>query len=409
MSFLATCWCYRPREVEALGRRKDGRVLGGAVRVGLGVWIRYPLGQPMADVRLDKVRKVYPGGVEAVRGISLAVSDGEFVVLVGPSGCGKSTTLRMIAGLEEPTDGDIHIGDRVVTHVHPKDRDIAMVFQNYALYPHMTVRQNMAFALKLRRVARSEIDRRVLEAARLLGIEELLGRRPAALSGGQRQRVAVGRAIVREPKAFLFDEPLSNLDAKLRVTMRAELKALHMRLRTTTIYVTHDQEEAMTLGDRIVVMRDGVVQQAGPPLEVYAKPANRFVASFVGTPPMNFIEGSIVGDEGGRWFEGGGLRLRVDAAHARRLEVGQRVTLGVRPSAISEAADGHAVSLDVRVVEPLGEHMDVSCATSGGVVLVARVRARPGLCAGPARFAVDMSAVHYFEGGELGRNLHAGE
>ena len=240
----------------------------------------------MAQLSLKNVGKRYPDGFVAVKDFNLEAADGEFVVLVGPSGCGKSTTLRLIAGLEEDFTGTITIGDRVVNDVHPKDRDIAMVFQNYALYPHMSVYKNMAFALKLRKVPKAEIDRRVREAARILNIETLLERKPGQLSGGQRQRVALGRAIVREPKAFLFDEPLSNLDAKLRVSTRAELKALHLRLRTTTIYVTHDQEEAMTLGDRIVVMAAGLIQQVAPPLTVYRKPVNRFVASFVGTPPI---------------------------------------------------------------------------------------------------------------------------
>src|SRR5688500_531292 len=255
----------------------------------------------MAGVVLTDVTKIYPGspggagrgGNLVVDNVSLEIADEEFVVLVGPSGCGKSTTLRMVAGLEEITCGTIAIGDRVVNNVAPKDRDIAMVFQNYALYPHMSVYKNMAFALKLRRVPRAEIDRRVREAARILDIEHLLDRKPKALSGGQRQRVAVGRAIVRDPACFLFDEPLSNLDAKLRVTTRAELKRLHNRLRTTTIYVTHDQEEAMTLGDRIVVMKDGVIQQADTPLETYQRPVNRFVAGFIGMPPMNFFHGMV--------------------------------------------------------------------------------------------------------------------
>src|SRR5690348_2673197 len=247
----------------------------------------------MAQVVLEKVSKVYPGGVKAVDAIDLGIKDQEFIVLVGPSGCGKSTTLRMVAGLEEITDGTIRIGDRVVNNVPPKDRDIAMVFQNYALYPHMTVYKNMAFGLKLRGMPKAQIQQRVMDAAKTLEIEHLLERKPKALSGGQRQRVAVGRAIVREPAAFLFDEPLSNLDAKLRVTTRAELKRLHQRLRTTTVYVTHDQEEAMTLGDRIVVMKDGRVQQADSPLRVYNWPVNRFVAGFIGMPPMNFFEGVV--------------------------------------------------------------------------------------------------------------------
>src|SRR5687767_3644461 len=261
----------------------------------------------MARVELEKVSKIYPGGVRAVNAIDLNIKDQEFIVLVGPSGCGKSTTLRMIAGLEEITGGQIRIGDRVVNDIPPKNRDIAMVFQNYALYPHMTVYQNMGFALKLRKVPKPQIDQRVCEAARILEITHLLDRKPKALSGGQRQRVAVGRAIVREPAAFLFDEPLSNLDAKLRVTTRAELKRLHQRLRTTTIYVTHDQEEAMTLGDRIVVMKDGRIQQADPPLRTYNEPANRFVAGFIGMPPMNFFDGAIKMVNGEMVFEEGRL------------------------------------------------------------------------------------------------------
>src|SRR6476619_7400849 len=261
----------------------------------------------MARVELEKVTKIYPGGVKAVNAIDLSIRDQEFIVLVGPSGCGKSTTLRMVAGLEEITDGTIRIGDRVVNNVPPKDRDVAMVFQNYALYPHMTVYKNMAFALKLRKVPRPQIQQRVLEAARTLDIEHLLERKPRELSGGQRQRVAVGRAIVREPAAFLFDEPLSNLDALLRVTTRAELKRLHQRLRTTTIYVTHDQEEAMTLGDRIVVMKDGLIQQEDTPLQTYNSPVNRFVAGFIGMPPMNFFDGQLKTIDGKMIFEEGKL------------------------------------------------------------------------------------------------------
>jgi multiple sugar transport system ATP-binding protein len=295
----------------------------------------------MAEVLLDNVRKVYSNGHEAVKGVSLHIADGEFLVLVGPSGCGKSTTLRMVAGLEDATGGTIQIGGRVVNDVHPKDRDIAMVFQNYALYPHMTVAKNMGFALKLRGVPTADVDRRVAEAARMLGIQDLLDRKPKQLSGGQRQRVAVGRAIVREPRAFLFDEPLSNLDAKLRVTTRAELKGLHQRLKTTTIYVTHDQEEAMTLGDRIVVMSQGVIQQVGTPMEVYRHPANRFVAGFIGTPPMNFLDGQIVrgslpGGSGSYHFAqvGGTVRLGLTDAQALRLakHEGQRVVLRHPPA-----------------------------------------------------------------------------
>src|SRR5580692_607428 len=261
----------------------------------------------MAKVELEKVSKIYAGGVKAVNAIDLSIRDQEFIVLVGPSGCGKSTTLRMVAGLEEISEGQIKIGERVVNNVAPKDRDIAMVFQNYALYPHMSVYKNMAFGLKLRKMPKPQIHERVMQAAKILDIEHLLERKPKALSGGQRQRVAVGRAIVREPAAFLFDEPLSNLDAKLRVTTRAELKRLHQRLKTTTIYVTHDQEEAMTLGDRIVVMRDGLIQQADTPLQTYNYPRNRFVAGFIGMPPMNFFNGAIRNSGGQMTFEEGKL------------------------------------------------------------------------------------------------------
>src|SRR5947207_651100 len=286
----------------------------------------------MAQVVLEKISKIFPGGVKAVDDIDLGIKDQEFIVLVGPSGCGKSTTLRMVAGLEEITGGTIRIGDRVVNDVPPKDRDIAMVFQNYALYPHMTVYKNMAFGLKLRGMPKKQIEQRVMEAAKILDIQHLLDRKPKALSGGQRQRVAVGRAIVREPAAFLFDEPLSNLDARLRLTTRAELKALHQRLKTTTIYVTHDQEEAMTLGDRIVVMSRGVVQQVGPPLEVYRRPANRFVAGFIGSPPMNFLEGRM---EGGDFVEGrnGGVRMALPGRSAR---AGADLVLGFRPQTLRE-------------------------------------------------------------------------
>src|SRR6195952_2858171 len=265
----------------------------------------------MAQVHLNNITKTYGSGgksVAVIHGISIDIDDGEFVVMVGPSGCGKSTLLRMVAGLEEITGGDIVIGDRVVNNLEPKDRDIAMVFQNYALYPHMTVYENMAFGLKLRKMPKAEIRTRVTEAAKILDIEHLLDRKPKALSGGQRQRVAVGRAIVREPAAFLFDEPLSNLDAKLRVTTRAELKRLHHRLKTTTIYVTHDQEEAMTLGDRIVVMKDGLIMQADTPLETYQHPKNRFVAGFIGMPPMNFFDGAVKQSGDGLVFEEGTLR-----------------------------------------------------------------------------------------------------
>ena len=379
----------------------------------------------MAQVTLQNVKKSYPNGFEAVKGFDLAIADGEFIVLVGPSGCGKSTTLRMVAGLEDITGGEIAIGGRVVNDVHPKDRDIAMVFQNYALYPHMTVYQNMAFALKLRKVPKADIDRRVREAAGILGIETLLERKPKMLSGGQRQRVAVGRAIVREPKCFLFDEPLSNLDAKLRVTTRAELKSLHQRLKTTTIYVTHDQEEAMTLGDRIVVMSNGLIQQSGPPLEVYHKPANRFVAAFVGMPPMNFFEGvleregnSVVFVEGSSDASGKPYRLAVPTERSQRLVersggggpmvLGKPIVLGVRPQMFAEVAPGTAggMTMPVRVTEPLGDTVDVFCATPKHPSVVARVGARTSARAGqPITLAVNMNEVHFFDPGEFGVNL----
>src|SRR5947208_2013771 len=272
----------------------------------------------MAQVMMKDLNKKYDE-VHAVKDVNLHIRDKEFVVLVGPSGCGKSTTLRMVAGLEEITAGEITIGDRIVNDLPPKDRDIAMVFQNYALYPHMTVYDNMAFGLKMRKFPKPEIAKRVQEAAEILGIQELLKRKPRQLSGGQRQRVAVGRAIVRHPQVFLFDEPLSNLDAKLRVQMRVELKRLHDRLETTAIYVTHDQVEAMTLGDRVVVMRDGWVQQVGDPMELYNEPANRFVAGFIGSPAMNFADVRIEAENGGLWALGEGIRLKVPAAMSNRL------------------------------------------------------------------------------------------
>jgi len=380
----------------------------------------------MATISLANLVKTYPNGFQAVKGVSLDIADGEFIVLVGPSGCGKTTTLRMIAGLEDVTSGTISIGGRVVNDVHPKDRDIAMVFQNYALYPHMTVFKNMAFALMLRKTPRDEIDRRVKAAAAMLGIEALLDRKPGQLSGGQRQRVAVGRAIVREPKAFLFDEPLSNLDARLRVTTRAELKALQLRLKTTTVYVTHDQEEAMTMGDRIVVMYQGIVQQVGTPLDVYRRPVNRFVAGFLGTPPMNFIEGELRRGPAGplTFVERGspaGITVSLSPAQADRLaeHLGRPVTLGLRPQAIVAAdatspatlATPSEFSLPVSLVEPLGDAVDVTLRTPAGASLVARVRARDGdagVRVGSAfRGRVEPESLAVFEPGDTGRNLLA--
>ena len=368
----------------------------------------------MAEVVLENVTKIFPGNVKAVDNMNLTIRDEEFIVLVGPSGCGKSTTLRMVAGLEEITEGTIRIGQTVVNDVPPKNRDIAMVFQNYALYPHMTVYKNMAFALKLRKFPRHEIERRVREAARVLGIEELLDRKPKALSGGQRQRVAVGRAIVRHPKAFLFDEPLSNLDAKLRVEMRAELKRLHRQLKTTTIYVTHDQEEAMTLGDRIVVMKDGLVHQCGTPLEVYDRPVNRFVAGFVGTPPMNFFNGRLAAQDSAICFDEGSTRLTLPDWRREALTgwVGKEIVLGARPEAMSLAGEGrfkgqgNVLSAQVVVVEPLGEKMDIYAETPRHPHIVARVDAQAGITAGQnILLNLDMRKLHLFEPGETGVNL----
>ncbi len=367
----------------------------------------------MAEVLIDNVVKVYPGDVKAVDDITLHIKDKEFIVLVGPSGCGKSTTLRMVAGLEEISDGTIRIGNRVVNDVPPKDRDIAMVFQNYALYPHMTVYKNMAFGLKLRKVPKAEIDQKVRHAAEILGITQLLERKPKALSGGQRQRVAVGRAIVRDPACFLFDEPLSNLDAKLRVETRAELKRLHHRLQTTTIYVTHDQEEAMTLGDRVVVMSDGLIQQCDTPLNVYNYPVNRFVAGFVGTPPMNFLDGRIGGGGGEVSFEGDGVKIKLTPEQAQMCQgrVGQDVVIGIRPEALylrptdGASDEAQTVSVTIGVVEPLGSTMDVYTQTSEDKRLVARIKAEPLEAGTQARMYLDMHKVHVFEPGTYGVNL----
>lgn len=290
----------------------------------------------MADVKLKNIDKVYDNGFHAVKEISIDIEDKEFVVLLGPSGCGKTTTLRMIAGLEEITSGELSIGGKVVNDIPPKDRDIAMVFQNYALYPHMTVFDNMAFGLKLRKVPKDEIQQRVNEAARILKLEPLLTRKPRQLSGGQRQRVALGRAIVRQPKVFLFDEPLSNLDAKLRGHMRAELAALHTKLATTMIYVTHDQIEAMTLGDKIIIMKDGVIQQVGSPMDLYDKPQNIFVAGFIGSPPMNIIEVSVQKDGSSVVLEAPNLKLKLDAGQSSVLNSysQDKAFLGIRPENI---------------------------------------------------------------------------
>ena len=372
----------------------------------------------MAEIVLDNVSKVFSGGVVAVDGVSLTIGSGEFLVLVGPSGCGKSTLLRMIAGLEEVTGGTISIGERDVTELPPRSRDIAMVFQSYALYPHMTVRQNLGYGLKVRKTAKHEIAERVSRAAQLLGLEQLLDRRPAALSGGQRQRVAMGRAIVREPKAFLMDEPLSNLDAKLRVSMRAQLAALHSRLATTTIYVTHDQIEAMTLGQRVAVMRDGRIQQVDTPQELFARPANLYVAAFIGSPAMNLVEAEL---ESGR-LQFGGHSIPLPAVGSLS---GGRVIAGLRPEAFEDSAFADPslphIDVTVEVVEELGADTHVLFSVAAPRVDVSEVRAAagdedatvtavegslftarvdPGTSAkpgAPLRLAVDPTRLHYFD------------
>jgi multiple sugar transport system ATP-binding protein len=361
----------------------------------------------MASVSLDRVRKVYggPDGHVAVDDATFQVTDGEFMVLVGPSGCGKSTMLRMIAGLETATAGEIRIGDRVVNDVPPQDRDIAMVFQSYALYPHMTVRENLAFGLKLRKLPRPEVAERVERAARILDITAILERRPKQLSGGQRQRVAVGRAIVRDPRVFLFDEPLSNLDAKLRVQMRAELSSLHRRLAATMIYVTHDQVEAMTLGDRIVVLDDGVIQQIDTPLELYDRPANRFVAGFLGSPAMNFIPGQLERN-GGFVFraEGDAFRVELTDPWIRTLEGHDgSITLGIRPENLLGPGDRRdaplsALTATIDAIEPLGNEVFIH-ANAGDHRLTARVAPQSLPPAGqPAELALDLQKLHFFDG-----------
>jgi len=357
----------------------------------------------MANVTIRNLNKNYENGFHAVKDVSLEIRDKEFVVLVGPSGCGKTTTLRMVAGLEEITSGEILIGTRVINDLPPMDRDIAMVFQNYALYPHKSVYQNMAFGLQMRKYPQDEIQKRVQEAAVILGIESLLERKPRQLSGGQRQRVAVGRAIVRHPQVFLFDEPLSNLDAMLRVQMRVELKRLHERLETTAIYVTHDQVEAMTLGDRVVVMKDGWVQQVGEPLELYGKPANRFVAGFIGSPAMNFVSVTISESLGELSASAEGLRLKMPPRLADRMRThaGKRVTLGVRPEALHPAtgADPADCCFDttVDVVEPLGNEILVNFRL-GGAPMVARVDPAVRVKAHQSvRFALDPERIHFFD------------
>ncbi len=364
----------------------------------------------MAEVTLRKLVKMYEGDVQAVKGIDLNIADHEFVVLVGPSGCGKSTTLRMIAGLEEISGGDIAIGGTIVNDVPPKDRDIAMVFQNYALYPHMTVSENMSFGLRLKKFPKPEIKSRVDEAARILDIVELLDRKPKALSGGQRQRVAMGRAIVRHPKVFLFDEPLSNLDAKLRVQMRTEIKKVHQKVRTTTVYVTHDQVEAMTLADRVVVMNAGRIEQIGPPTELYNHPKTRFVAGFIGSPAMNFLPCKV--EEAG----GGGLIVRLNesisfpipadrtARYKQHIGSASKLSVGIRPEHLTEARNGgdpNIVNFETKldVTEPMGMETYVYTIING-TSICGRVGPNAGAKDGqPFTMAADLNNMHLIDEG----------
>ena len=359
----------------------------------------------MATVVLKNVSKVYGNRVVAVNHVSLEVEDKEFVVLVGPSGCGKTTTLRMVAGLEEMTQGELFIGDQLVNDLPARNRDIAMVFQNYALYPHMTAYQNLAFGLQLRHYPRKEIERRVQEAAEILGITHLLYRRPKELSGGERQRVALGRAIVRKPKVFLFDEPLSNLDAKLRVQMRTELIKLHNRLQSTMIYVTHDQVEALTLGERVVVMKDGLIHQIGHPIAVYENPSNKFVAGFIGSPPMNFLQGKIVSQNGDFYFFDRGIKLRIlqqndDKVAAYR---DKEVIFGIRPEDIydrifaQDARPEYTVTATVEVVAPMGSEIYLYL-NAGRNTFVARVNNQDTATANQdVQVVFDMSKAHFFD------------
>ena len=361
----------------------------------------------MASLSLEHINKTYPNGFEAVKDFNLDIEDKEFIIFVGPSGCGKSTTLRMIAGLEEISGGTLKIGDKVMNDVEPKDRDIAMVFQNYALYPHMTVYDNMAFSLKLKKVPKEEIDKAVREAARILDLEKLLDRKPKALSGGQRQRVAMGRAIVRNPKVFLMDEPLSNLDAKLRVQMRIEISKIHQRLGATIIYVTHDQTEAMTLGTRIVVMKDGVVQQVDTPQNLYQKPGNLFVAGFMGSPQMNFLDVLIEEKNGALFARLGDYEIAIPQEKAAALKkggyVGKTVILGIRPEDVHDSAEfvekagNTAMDSVVKVYELLGAEVFLYFDLLG-TQITARVDPRTQARAtAPIRFTFDMDKAHFFD------------
>ncbi len=365
----------------------------------------------MASLSLKNVCKVYPNGFVAVKDFNLEIADQEFIIFVGPSGCGKSTTLRMIAGLEEISSGELWIGDKMVNDVEPKDRDIAMVFQNYALYPHMSVYDNMAFGLKLRKVSKAEIDKLVHEAAKILDIEHLLDRKPKALSGGQRQRVAMGRAIVRNPKVFLMDEPLSNLDAKLRVQMRIEISKLHQRLQTTIIYVTHDQTEAMTLGTRIVVLKDGIIQQVDTPQNLYNTPNNLFVAGFIGSPQMNLIDAKMVQDGNSVRAEfgaAGKYSIKLPEAKANKIieggYIGKTVILGIRPEDVHDeelflsSSPDSIIEVEIKVYELLGAEVNLHYDITEGCVCTAKVNprttARPG---DTVKLAFDLSKLHIFD------------
>ncbi len=361
----------------------------------------------MASLSLRNVKKTYSGGFTAVKDFNLEIEDKEFIIFVGPSGCGKSTTLRMIAGLEEITEGELYIGDQLVNDVAPKDRDIAMVFQNYALYPHMTVFENMAFGLKLRKVPKEEINQKVAEAAKILGIEALLDRKPKALSGGQRQRVALGRAIVRNPKVFLMDEPLSNLDAKLRVQMRTEIGKLHKNLQTTFIYVTHDQTEAMTMGSRIVVMKDGVVQQVDSPANLYMYPCNVFVAGFIGSPQMNFVDVTVTCKEDGTYLTNGNLSIKLPEGKAKKAELqaynGKEVLMGIRPEdlyddeAFIAASPDSVTEVDIALTEMMGAETYLYFQIAG-VDCTARVNPRTTTKHGDhIKIALDANKIHLFD------------
>ena len=362
----------------------------------------------MAEVKLKSLNKVFKGKVTAVKDVNLTIKDEEFAVFVGPSGCGKSTTLRMVAGLDDPTEGEIYIGDKLVNSIPSKDRNIAMVFQNYALYPHMDVYGNMAFALKLRNYKKEDIDKRVKDAAQILGISHLINRRPKEISGGERQRVAVGRASVRKPDVFLFDEPLSNLDAKMRVQMRTEIHKLHLKIKNTMIYVTHDQTEAMTLGDRIAVMKDGQVLQFDTPLNVYNNPVNKFVAGFIGSPPMNFIKGKITKDNGGLYFREESFRVKIIEKMSEKVDtyLNKEIILGIRPENIydklfaSGATADNTIGASCDVIETMGSQNHLYLSTgSNSMIAVVEASNMPS-SGSKVEVVLDMEKVHFFDPSE---------